>query len=214
MVPQSDVLMWAFMEEAVIRDRGCDEERFLSDIVRSYLTRRGLAATLATFDSELEETCVSTSPCRPAPCTESSELSLEAQHDVETRKRAQLLCLSGRYEAAADALPPSSALRIKLLSLEALRRPDQVSGMSYATTKIAPLVPTCEDTQAAHRIYLDTVSSILGGRASAQFAKQAADASSLCSQVNQCLLKSDAPSALNILLSWADWQVSSTAAAV
>lgn len=195
--------MWAFMEEAVIRDRGCDEERNLNEIVRSYLCRRGLADTLAAFEDELEERGT---PADPLSATKEGSCTEGGVSGVAARKHAQLLCLSGEFEKAAAMMPAGSPLRVKLLSLEALRQDDPLAGMAYATSKVAPLVPTCEDLQSAHAIYLQTVTSLLSGRHKEDFLTQTRDASQIANEVNEGLLKSKAPSALNVLVSWADWQ--------
>lgn len=206
MASHSENLMWAFMEEAVIRDRGCDEEQNLRNMVRSYLFRRGFADTLAAFESEACGRVVAHSDSLVTTCLSSPEASVGTDGDVRTRKSAQLLCFNGAFEEAADVMPVGSRLRVRLLALEALRKDDAFSGMAYATKKIAPLIPTCDDPLVAHRVYLQTVTSLLSGRNKEDFLEQTKDLAALANEVNEGLLRNTAPSALNVLLSWVDWQ--------
>ncbi|CCW68540.1 unnamed protein product [Phytomonas sp. Hart1] len=211
----ADDLAWSMVEEAVMRDRGFDEEKALANIVRSYLVRRGMARTLEAFDADLlDYACdnhtspdVEEGPFK-VPRTDSEVVKLPSiLTDVQKRKNAQILCLKEHYAKAAAILPARSVVRIKLLCMESLKIENDQLAMTYVATKVAPLVPQCVDSQTAHGIYLDSVSYLLNRNGSTKIMDKALyTPHELAREVNEDLLHSTGPSSLNVLLSWADWQ--------
>lgn len=208
-VAMTSELSWSLIEAAVMRDRGYNEEQCLADIFRSFLARRGFSETLAAFDSEWSE--ISGTPdCGLAKSGETSEKPVTRPapsrfiQEVTSRKETQLLCLQERYEEAAVMLPKSSVLRIKLLCMAAFRLKDEARATEFLTRQVAPLIPACDNTHDGHQLYIDCLHNILSRKASA-----VSVAHQLAEEVNDALLPAPVPSALNVLLSWADWQGSS-----
>ncbi|CCW60190.1 unnamed protein product [Phytomonas sp. EM1] len=211
----ADDLAWTMVEEAVMRDRSFNEDKALSNIIRSYLVRRGMARTLAAFDADLEEYVddsnsaydVEAGPFK-VPRTDSEVVKVPGVLiDVQKRKNAQILCLDELYDEAAAMLPSGSVVKIKLLCMKSLKIEDTQLAMVFIATKVAPLVPQCEASRTAHRIYLDSISFLLNRYQSTErISTTLYTPHELAREVNEELLYSNGPSSLNVLLSWADWQ--------
>ncbi|CAJ1017556.1 hypothetical protein, conserved [Leishmania lindenbergi] len=223
----TDNSMWTLVEEAVIEDRGEDEEEVLAQMVRSYLARRGLTDTLAAFDEEHQSYWSSSkhpykgSPdaSKPAASGEVADLMPAADHPnvnyaasldeasggMDKRKVAQLLCLQERYEAAAALMAPSSLARIRLLCIQAQSLEDTVAAVFYLATHVAPLVPFCTDPTMGHRVYTAALSNLL----SPCRERSIPDAEALAREVNDELCGREQRSSLHVLFNWAYWQETS-----
>ncbi|KAG5511262.1 hypothetical protein GH5_07504 [Leishmania sp. Ghana 2012 LV757] len=220
----ADKSMWTLVEEAVIEDRGEDEEEVLAQMVRSYLARRGLADTLAAFDEEHlsygGSLKFSYTGDRDAPKSSTSTGVLdskstavgaslnggapvnEASAGMEKRKAAQLLCLQKKYEAAAALMEPSSLARIRLLCIQAQSLEDRAAAVFYLATHVAPLVPFCSDPTVGHRVYTAALSEVL----SPCRERSIPDTEALAREVNDELCGREQRSSLHVLFNWAYWQ--------
>ncbi|KAG5485733.1 hypothetical protein LSCM1_07144 [Leishmania martiniquensis] len=220
----TDRSMWTLVEEAVIDDRGEDEEEVLAQMVRSYLARRGLADTLAAFDEE-RMSCGSLLkfPCRgdsDAPRSPGSAGALDskltavgastkdappgdkASAGMEKRKAAQILCLQRKYEAAAALMDPSSLARIRLLCIQSQSLEDRATAVCYLSTHVAPLVPFCSNPTMGHKVYTASLNEVL----SPYREKLIVDTEVLAREVNDELCGRDERSSLHVLFNWAYWQ--------
>lgn len=209
--------MWVLVEEAVLHDRGEDEEEVLAQLVRAYLARRGLADTLHAFDAE--QRAYHAVPDRPAaecdggaadPQFESDGISLvkpyrDDSHEIDRRKSAQLLCLQQRFDAAAALMPPASLARIRLLCIQAQHLADTGDAVFFLASQVAPLVPFCTNPVVGHEVYTATLSTVLDPhRRPVQL-----DVETLAKEVNDELCGGGHPSSLDILFNWAYWQETS-----
>lgn len=211
--------MWTLVEEAVMQDRGEDEEEVLAQMVRAYLARRGLADTLHTFDEErrdCEEPWGTTSNRTSAP-VKSTETCGAAEagsdvapaalgdaipHEVDRRKAAQLLCLLAKFDAAAALMPPASLARLRLLCIQAQHLADIGEAVFFLASHVSPLVPFCTNPVLGHEIYTATFSNVLNPhRRPLQL-----DIEALAKEVNDELCGDSQPSSLDILFNWAYWQ--------
>ncbi|GET86133.1 hypothetical protein, conserved [Leishmania tarentolae] len=219
--------MWTLVEEAVIEDRGEDEEEVLAQMVRSYLARRGLSDTLAAFDEEqqlyrgLSTTPHSLDLNAPKSSAHTAALASKSVKDcastkdapqcdegmagMDKRKAAQLLCLQKRYEEAADLMKPTSLARIRLLCIQAQSLEDRPTAVFYLATHVAPLVPFCVDPTMGHKVYTAALSSVL--RPCRE--RYAPDMEMLAREVNDELCGRDQRSSLHVLFNWAYWQETS-----
>ncbi|EPY39673.1 hypothetical protein AGDE_04255 [Angomonas deanei] len=175
----------SYVEDTAEATHGLDEGN-LANIARSYLSRRGLADTLKSFETEID------SPL------EANTVYTEWIKEVEERKRVQLLCLQKAYKAAGDCLPPSSLLKVKLYCMESRNIADTSDALFYLTTEVGPLIPLCEDVALAHTVYTDYVSSLFDGEGSLP---QESDAE-LAVGVNEALLKHKDPSGVAVARAW------------
>ncbi|KPA74805.1 hypothetical protein ABB37_09081 [Leptomonas pyrrhocoris] len=219
--------MWVLIEEAVIQDRGEDEEEVLAQMVRSYLARRGLADTLHTFDEEQRAFC-GVSRALPVSRTTSAKAADECaaekdaamvsgssaplaassgheEHEIDRRKSAQLLCLQERFDAAAALMPPTSLARIRLLCIQARHLTDIGDAVLFLASNVAPLIPFCVNPVLGHEVYTSTLNSVLSPhRKPLQL-----DTEALAKEVNDELCGEGHPSSLDILFNWAYWQETS-----
>lgn len=226
----TDNSMWTLVEEAVIEDRGEDEEEVLAQMVRSYLARRGLTDTLAAFDEEhqcyrvLSAAPHNRDPDAPKPSAYAGVLRSTLTTDrasansapardemsagMDKRKAAQRLCLQKRYEAAAALMEPSSLARIRLLCIQAQSLEDRPTAVFYLATHVAPLVPFCIDPTMGHRVYTAALSSVL----SPCRERSIPDTELLAREVNDELCGREQRSSLHVLFNWAYWQETSNTA--
>lgn len=154
-----------------------------------------------------------------APNTDSAHrINVQSrQRDVRRRRDAQLLCLQERYDEVAAMMPTKSVVRLKLLYMAALHgHRSSAQAILFVATHVAPQVALCEDPQAAHELHLTFVSSLLfkdscrdgGGDVKSCAIKSTAltqPPSVIAREVNEVLLHHKGPSALNVLVLWADW---------
>ncbi|KAG5505044.1 hypothetical protein JKF63_04491 [Porcisia hertigi] len=209
----TDSSMWTLVEEAVIEDRGEDEEEVLAQMVRSYLARRGLADTLAAFDEEHKfcrdapkppasaDICGGKSSAAPASANNTAPCG-DVSAAMQKRKEAQLLCLQGKYEAVAALMEPSSLARIRLLCIQAQSLEDSAGAAFYLATHVAPLVPFCTDPAMGHRVYTAALSNVL----SPSRERSILDTEMLAREVNDELCGPEHRSALHVLFNWVYWQ--------
>lgn len=188
-----DDVGWRLMEEAVMRDLGSDEVAVLNRIARSYMIRRGLSDTLIAFETELAH-------CNESPAPSSaSEIA-----EVQRRREAQLLCLSGNYKEAAMRAPANSLLRVELMCLDYVNSLDRREALLSIMTNVAPLVAVCESPGEAHDIYMRHLSAVMHQGPEGPVTPQ--PQSSVAWRINEAMLEDASPSALNVLISWSEWQ--------
>ncbi|RNF01566.1 hypothetical protein TraAM80_06959 [Trypanosoma rangeli] len=260
---------WNLVEEAVICDRGYDEETVLASILQSYFIKQGFVESLQTLNEELRElqtmteTRVAKTKTAPAIGTKAAagcrvkrkskgnyvkqeELhNGDASHEDEKnlgngnrknsgmiytvhenavdcvgaetvlesmkkRKHLQLLCLNGRYEEAAALLPQGSVFIVKLLAMEAIKRARKQpsAALLFLCEGVGPLVAGLSDAAMAHRIYINTLAVITGADTTEWSVPSPCK---IAREVNESLLEDHEPSALHVLLSWAEWQEIATA---
>ncbi|KPI90673.1 hypothetical protein ABL78_0269 [Leptomonas seymouri] len=219
--------MWVLVEEAVIEDRGEDEEEVLAKMVRSYFARRGLADTLHAFDEEqhayhksasvLSQRSTSSTKATDTCAAEKDDAMMfgsfappaapsgHEEHEIDRRKSAQLLCLQERFDAAAALMPPTSLARIRLLCIQARYLADVGAAVSFLASNVAPLVPFCVNPVLGHEVYAATLTNVFNPhRRLLQL-----DIETLAKEVNDELCGEGHPSSLDILFNWAYWQETS-----
>lgn len=217
----TETAMWVLVEEAVIQDRGEDEEAVLAQMVRSYLARRGLANTLHAFDEErrvehdtfikppnhIEPNKRATGECNvesDAAATtgidaHAAAFDAHANHEVDRRKCAQLLCLQERFDAAAALMSPTSLARIRLLCIQAQYLTDTGEAVFFLASNVSPLIPFCANPVLGHEIYTATLSSVLNpNRRPLKL-----DIETLAKEVNDELCGNGHPNSLDVLFNWA-----------
>ncbi|ORC86410.1 uncharacterized protein TM35_000281260 [Trypanosoma theileri] len=223
-----DILGWSFIEEAVIRDRGYDEERDLAAILKSYFIRRGFVDSLMALNDELVELegnnnvrkyCVKKKKANggmPMKKDESPMWNNERSDDnsvntvvesMKKRKQIQLLCLNEQYEEAAELLPHGSVFKVKLLAMEAMKiaRSNQSAALFFLCVKVSPLVVETTDATMAHHIFVNSLAAVSSGVKAAELSIPTPR--TIAREVNESLLEKSESNALDILLSWSDWQV-------
>lgn len=211
--------MWTVVEEAVMQDRGEDEEAVLAQMVRAYLARRGLADTLHAFDEERRDynhpsehkTQESQAEHGSGATTQLDSANVpeacgsHATHEVDRRKAAQLLCLQEKFEAAAALMPPASLARIRLLCIQAQHLSDTGEAVFFLASHVSPLVPFCANPVLGHDVYTATLSNVLNPHRQAP----QLDIEALAKEVNDELCGNTQLSSLDILFNWAYWQETS-----
>ncbi|KEG07362.1 hypothetical protein DQ04_10031020 [Trypanosoma grayi] len=250
-----DTVGWRFVEEAVIRDRGYDEETALSSILQSFFIRRGFVNSLTALNDELAEreamkmtqNCVAKKACGNHQNLEDGHVATELKNHtnnksksnnktingdkissreesgakgdgdarsggvtavleaMKKRKQMQLMCLNERYEEAAAQLPHGSVLKMKLLAMEAMRRArtDRRAASLFLCEKVSPLIAGTPDAGAAHAVFVDSLAAITGASESELLLPSPRD---IALEVNEALVDSHEQSALDVLLSWSEWQ--------
>ncbi|KAH9584253.1 hypothetical protein LSM04_005613 [Trypanosoma melophagium] len=223
-----DILGWSFIEEAVIRDRGYDEEKDLASILKSYFIRRGFVDSLMALNEELMElegnnvrkySVKKNKNGIPIKRDETPKWNNENNNNnnnnngvtavieaMKRRKQIQLLCLNEQYEEAASLLPHGSVFKVKLLAMEAMKiaRSNPSAALLSLCVKVSPLVVATDDPTAAHHIYVNSLAAVAGGAKAAEL--PVVSPRTIARAVNESLVEPGGSSALDVLLSWSDWQ--------
>nr|CCC90653.1 unnamed protein product [Trypanosoma congolense IL3000] len=232
---------WRLIEEAVIRDRGYDEESVLTAVLQSYFVRNGYVNSLKALNEEIAELGSqkdanvrfpgarggsvrnekSLSPPQASTHQGKSNASTNGENiesvralgpatellleKMQGRKCLQVLCLNEAYEEASALIPCGSELKVKLLAMEGMKRAkkDQSAAISFLCRRVGPLVSKLSEAVLAHNVFIDFLSTLTGANVAGWEAPTPCE---IAQEVNDSLLKGGEPSALDVLLSWSEWQ--------
>ncbi|AAZ11468.1 hypothetical protein, conserved [Trypanosoma brucei gambiense DAL972] len=243
-----DNVGWRFIEEAVIRDKGYDEEAILTAVLQSHFIRHGFVNSLKAFTKELRDleqrgkqhhsVLGASGVCGKADanggekdgqlqqgvlecegnnsgewdtrngndgCATGAECVGSVLEGMQVRKCVQVLCHNEEYEKAAALLPSSNEMKVRLLALEAVKRAkrNQSAAISFLCKQVGPLIYKLPDAVTAHHIFVESLGAVTGVNGSCW---EVPSPCAIAREVNESLLDSSEPSALDVLLSWSELQ--------